>query len=88
MEDDPRLREARKHVENLKAFYIHGIVFIVVMSGLFVINVATGGPWWVHWPLLGWGIGLAGHALTLFKPMTLFGKEWTEKQIKTRLDKG
>jgi hypothetical protein len=28
----------------------------LILAFLFVINVMTGGPWWVQWPALGIGI--------------------------------
>jgi hypothetical protein len=90
MDVDRARREAIGHVEALKGFYIHAIVFACVMTGLVIINAATGGGWWVQWPLLGWGIGLAAHALAVFKPVQpvrLFGPEWTARQVKARLAK-
>jgi len=44
-----------------RGFLIHATVFALTIAGLFVINLLTGGPWWVQWPLIGWGLGLAGH---------------------------
>lgn len=90
IEVDRARREAIRHVEALKGFYIHAIVFGCVMTGLVIINAATGGGWWAQWPLLGWGIGLAAHAVAVFKPMRhvrLFGPEWTARQVKARLAK-
>ncbi len=33
----------------------------VVNGILFLINLLTGGGWWVFWPIFGWGIALAAH---------------------------
>jgi hypothetical protein len=30
---------------------------------LFAFNIAIGGPRWAHWPLWGWGLGLAIHGI-------------------------
>ena len=87
MEDDLKLRDAKRHVEALKGFYIHGIVFALVMTGLFIINFAVGPPWWVQWPFLGWGIGILGHAAAVFSPMKFFGTEWEERKIKQLMEK-
>ncbi len=35
--------------------------YIIVISGLVLINMMTPGPWWFQWTMLGWGIGLAFH---------------------------
>ena len=87
MEDDLKLREAKQHVAALKGFYIHAAIFALVLTGLLIINLATGSPWWVQWPLLGWGIGILGHAVAVFTPLQVFGKEWEDRKIKERLDK-
>ena len=85
--DDAKLRRARQHVAALKGFYIHVTVFLLVNCGLAGINFATGAPWWFQWPLLGWGIGLLGHAVIVFSPVRIFGREWEERKIKEHMDK-
>ena len=42
-------------------FRTHAIVFAAVMTLLVVINLFHMSNIWVHWPLLGWGLGLAFH---------------------------
>ncbi len=45
-----------------RPFLIHLIVFVAVMTLLFVIDMLTSpGTYWFQWPLLGWGIGVLGH---------------------------
>jgi hypothetical protein len=61
-----RYERAQARVKELKGFYIHASAYILVNIGLFVINLLTGGGWWFYWPLLGWGIGLGVHALSVF----------------------
>ena len=58
-----RYERAQARVKELKGFYIHATAYVLVNIGLFVINLLTGGGWWFYWPLLGWGIGLAAHAM-------------------------
>ena len=84
-----RYEQARKHVEALRGFYVHAIVFVVVNIGLFTINTLAGGAWWFFWPLMGWGIGLGAHALTVFGfggggPL---GRDWEEHKTKEILGK-
>jgi steroid 5-alpha reductase family enzyme len=57
---------ARRRVGIKIGFYIHALVFVLVNLGLFAINSATGGARWSHFPLLGWGIGLAVHGIVTF----------------------
>jgi 2TM domain-containing protein len=60
-----RRAEARRRVAALKGFYIHLIVCVLVVAGLLIINSLTGGPWWVAWVFLGWGLGVLAHGLAL-----------------------
>lgn len=48
-------------------FYRHLVVYVAVNLMLVVINLVTWeGYFWAVWPLLGWGTGLAIHALRVF----------------------
>ncbi|MBI4922299.1 MAG: 2TM domain-containing protein [Devosia nanyangense] len=44
-----------------RGFNIHAFVFIVSITVMAAINLYLGPPYWVVWPLLGWGIGLVAH---------------------------
>ena len=77
------LREqAKRYLARLRGFYAHATVFVVVMLLLLLIDVSGGGRWWVQWPLMGWGIGLAAHALYVFWLGGLLGPEWEERKIR------
>jgi fatty acid desaturase len=84
--DDERLARARSRVAALKGFYVHLLVFAIVLAALFLINLATGGPWWVLWVLLGWGIGVIAHAATVFGQTSRAIAEWEERKLKQFLD--
>ena len=44
-------------------FVIHFATYLAVNALLIVINLATTpGKYWFYWPLLGWGLGIVGHA--------------------------
>lgn len=46
-----------------RPFVIHLVVYIMVNLLLAVIDLTTSpGHYWFYWPLLGWGIGILGHA--------------------------
>lgn len=88
MDEDERYQRAKKRVEELKSFYIHFFVYIVVNLGLFCINMLTSpGVLWFYWPLFGWGIGIIVHALVVFGFGGLFGKEWEERKIEEIIEK-
>ena len=42
-------------------FHWHLWSYIIVNAALLLTNKLTPGPWWFHWSVLGWGIGLAFH---------------------------
>ncbi|PQZ47970.1 MULTISPECIES: 2TM domain-containing protein [Bacillus] len=87
MERDENYLRAKKRVENLKAFYIHLTVYILVNLMLFLINVSSdSSKLWFLYPLGGWGIGIVIHGLTTF-PFGIFGKEWEERKIKEYMEK-
>ena len=60
--------EARAHrrVRRKMGFFIHALVFVLVNAGLYAMNSATGEPRWSHFPLFGWGLGLAIHGVVTF----------------------
>ena len=86
--EQQRYDRARARAKELRDFYTHAIIYVLVNIGLFVINVLTGGGWWFYWPLLGWGIGLGIHALSVFAfgggP---FGREWEERKTRELMDR-
>jgi TRAP-type C4-dicarboxylate transport system permease small subunit len=58
---------ARKRVAAKFGFFVHATVFVAVMATLIYVNLtASPGTWWFQWPLLGWGIGLAFHAFSVY----------------------
>ena len=72
MVTDEREELARKRAEAKFGFYRHLAVYLVVNLMLFVINLVTSPDYfWAIWPLIGWGIAVAFHALSIFA----FGKK-------------
>jgi hypothetical protein len=86
-ENDDRLyRRAKARVEELKGFYVHLMVYVVVNAGLVAINLlTTPGSYWFYWPLIGWGIGLIIHGLMVFGG-GLFGSAWEERKVRELMD--
>jgi len=88
MKEDERYEKAKKRVEEIKSFYTHLFVYIVVNLGLFLLDVLTSpGKLWFYWVLIGWGIGLAIHGLNVFGAQKLLGEDWEEKKIKEIMEK-
>lgn len=75
---------ASKRVKELKGFYGNLMSYCLVIPFLIFVNLYTSPKHlWFWWPMLGWGIGLASHALQVFG----IGRNWEEKQIQKILDK-
>lgn len=79
---------AQKKVEDIKGFYGHLMSYVIVMLALAIINfTATPSYLWFLWPALGWGVGVAVHAVTVFNYMPFLSSEWEEKKITEMLEK-
>jgi fatty acid desaturase len=83
---EERLARARRRVVALKGFYVHLFIFALVIAGLTIINAAVGGPWWVLWVLLGWGIGVIAHGLTVFGQSSRVLADWEERKLRDYLN--
>jgi hypothetical protein len=67
MENQEAYEKAKKRVEAKIGFYIHLAVYVGVNVLLIIINLSTSpGCLWFKWPLLGWGIGLFFHGMSIF----------------------
>ena len=81
-------QQARKRVEEIKGFYIHLTVYLVVNLMLFSINmIVSPDNLWFIWPLMGWGIGLFAHALSAYGFGPRFGADWEERKIRELMEK-
>jgi hypothetical protein len=85
MTDDAELRRLAIRRADMKlAFRSHLMAFVLVNAGLFALNMLTSpGTWWFYWPMLGWGIGLAAHAATVY----LNGEGMRDRLIAEELEK-
>jgi hypothetical protein len=82
MDEKERYEKAKKRVEDIKGFYMHLMMYIIVNIAVFIINItATPEHLWFYWSLLGWGIGIAAHGFSIFGLAGLFGPEWEERKI-------
>jgi len=86
---DEKYKRAKERVADVKDFYIHLVIYIVINIFLFIVNmVATPEILWFYFPLVFWGIfGILFHFLEVFVfENKIFGKKWEEKKIKQYLD--
>jgi len=87
-EKDSSYYKAQKKVEEMKGFYGNFFSYIIVITGLAILNLITSPEhWWFLYPALGWGIGVAVHGMAVFNYMPFLGANWEERKLKELLDK-
>ncbi|SFZ92615.1 2TM domain-containing protein [Flaviramulus basaltis] len=92
METNPiekeRYTRAAKRVKRIRGFYTHALVYIVINILIVTINIQNLAPnesyfqWHNFITLIGWGVGLLAHGLSVFAPNIILGKDWEERKIK------
>jgi len=84
-------QKARDRVQEVKGFYAHAVMFLVANVALAVLNLATfkknDGIIWFIWPLIGWGVVLVVHAISVFGIGRFPGRGWEQRQIQRELDR-
>ncbi|KFF14286.1 histidine kinase [Chryseobacterium soli] len=81
---DKAYEKAQKRVKEIKGFYGNLISYCIVIPFLIIVNLVTSPKnIWFFFPMLGWGIGLAAHAMNVFA----IGKNWEERKIRKILEK-
>ncbi|SCY09442.1 2TM domain-containing protein [Nonlabens sp. Hel1_33_55] len=83
-----RYTRAKARVEELKAFYNHVIIYLIINSGLAALNYYSN-EWsfpWFLFPLLGWGIGLLSHAAGVFRLNPFTGKDWENRKLQELME--
>jgi hypothetical protein len=91
--DEQRYKQAQKRVNEIKGFYTHLLVYVVINAMLIIASsnwdVLDKGE--IHLSgyatALFWGIGLAAHWASVFGPGLFLGKKWEERKIKELLEK-
>lgn len=86
METQEAYKRAQKRVAAKLGFYIHLTVYLIVGIGLISVNLNSASEYlWVKWPLIGWGIGILLHALSVF---VFYGKTLvTDKMIEKEMER-
>ena len=87
--DNIKYLQAKKRIKQIKGFYIHALVFVLVNILLIFINHQKTGNFEFKnfWGSFFWGIGLASHGLSVFLPNFFLGKNWEEKKIREIMEK-
>lgn len=82
--NDAAYEKAQKRVKEIKSFYSNLISYCIIIPFLTIINLTTSPKnLWFYFPMLGWGIGLVAHGMSVFA----IGKNWEDKKIREILEK-
>ena len=86
MDNKKKYELARKRAEAKLGFFIHAAVYAAVNLVLMAIDLATSpGKIWFIWPMIGWGIGVIGHGLLVYRTPQSTG--FMDRLIKKELKK-
>ena len=79
-------KEAIAYVQNLKAFHLNWITFLLVMPALILLNKFTSPEfWWVLMVGGAWLPAISLHALVIFGLFSVFDGSWEQKEFQKRM---
>ena len=83
MRSDEELRRAATRRADAKiGFRTHALVYVLVNLGLTALNLLTSpGHIWFLWPMVGWGIGLMAHGLSVYGVTSIGREEMIAKEM-------
>lgn len=84
---DKKYARAKKKVEELKGFYIHLVIYLLMIPVFIYMNMKSTGFPWAIFPIIGWGAGISSHAMEVFNYNPFLGKNWEERKIRELMDK-
>lgn len=82
--DERREQRARKRVQDIRGLYVHLLVYLCIIGGLFVLDAVTGGGWWFFWVAIPWGIGVATHVVAVTSD-SVFDSDWEDRKVERYL---
>jgi two-component system LytT family sensor kinase len=75
--------DAYDHVMRLRGLYLHLTYYVVIHLGLAALNgLMTPGQPWIVWSLIGWGIGLTTHMVSVMATDQWFGPDWEARMVR------
>jgi hypothetical protein len=85
--EDWKYQKARKRVRKVKGFYKHLGTWVVFGVFFVVLNMVTDpGEFWAIFPIMGWGVGVAIHAIGTFG-FPGMGDDWEERLMQREIDR-
>jgi hypothetical protein len=84
---EKKYQRAKKRVEELKGFYVHITIYLIMVPVFIYLNYRSTGFPWAIFPIVGWGFGVMGHAMEVFNYNPFLGKDWEERKLREFMDK-
>ena len=84
---EKKYERAKEHLEKLKGFYIHFSIYLIMVPVFIFLNFRSTSFPWAFFPIIGWGFGVAGHAMEVFNYNPFLGRNWEEKKIREFMEK-
>lgn len=82
---EEEILNAKKRIEDLEGFYWNFASYIVVNIFFVFLDLRDGSYDWSYWPLMGWGMGVAFHAIEVFGFFN--NKSWKDRMIRKELER-
>ncbi len=76
-----RFSSADRYLKAVKCLAIHTTCYAGASLAMGALNLYTGRPYWSVFPVVGWGVGLAIHALAVLGAPRLFSRAWEARVI-------
>ena len=85
--EDWKYEMARKKVKKVKAFYRHFGIWLIFSAFFIFLNINTDPrELWAIFPIAGWGLGVALHAIGVFG-FPGRSKDWEERMIEEEMSR-
>ena len=76
---------AIKRIRAKRGFWTHLLAYVAVNAALVAIWALTfTGYFWPIWPMLGWGIGVVAHGITVLVDPSEITEERIERELRVR----
>ena len=82
---DEQRQQAVRRVRAKRGLWIHFAVYLVVNAFLVAIWAMTSpGYFWPVWPMLGWGVGVAANAVSVYARPWEISEQRIEREMRNR----
>lgn len=86
--NEPAYQKVRERAKELRDFYSHLWVYIIINAGLLIVGYLFNGSFWMGLSVMFfWGIGLVWHGVMTFLPIGVWSKAWEDRKIRQLMER-